>query len=71
MDHSERIAEIINSSNTKKERMFPILNKIDRIWMANLELQFCELVKLIVLDSKDDLEFTKKLDDYIDEHKIK
>lgn len=71
MDHSERIAEIINSSNTKKERMFPILNKIDRIWMANPELQFCELVKLIVLDSKDDLEFTKKLDDYIDEHKIK
>lgn len=71
MDHSERIAEIINSSNTKKERMFPILNKIDRIWMANPELQFCELVKLIVLDSKDDLEFTKKLDDYIDEHNIK
>lgn len=71
MDHSERITEIINSSNTKKERMFPILNKIDRIWMANPELQFCELVKLIVLDSKDDLEFTKKLDDYIDEHNIK
>lgn len=71
MDHSERIAEIINSSNTKKERMFAILNKIDRIWMANPELQFCELVKLIVLDSKDDLEFTKKLDDYIDEHNIK
>ena len=71
MDQSERIEEIINSSNKNHERMFPILNKVDRIWMANPELQFCELVKLIVLDSKNDLEFTKKLDEYIDENNIK
>lgn len=71
MDQGERIEEIINSSNKNHERMFPILNKVDRIWMANPELQFCELVKLIVLDSKNDLEFTKKLDEYIDENNIK
>jgi len=71
MEHNERIKEIIESSNKNHERMFPILNKIDRIWMTIPELQFCELVKLIVLDSKSDLEFTKKLDDYIDEHNIK
>ena len=71
MNHSERITEIVESRIESHERMFPILNKIDRIWMANLTLQFCELTKLIVLDSKNDLEFTKKLDDYIDEYNIK
>lgn len=71
MDHSKKIEEIIETSLQRHERMFPILNKIDKIWMANPTLQFCELAKLIVLDSKNDLEFTKKLDDYIDEHNIK
>lgn len=71
MEHSERITEIVESSIKSHERMFPILNKIDRIWMANPTLQFCELAKLIVLDSKNDLEFTKKLDEYIDENNIK
>lgn len=71
MEHKERIDNIVKSSNNKTERMFPILNKIDRIWHANSELQFHELVKLIVLDDINDLEFTKKLDEYIDEHSIK
>lgn len=71
MDHSERIEKIIETSLERHERMFPILNKIDKIWMAHPTLQFCELVKLIVLDSKNDLEFTKKLDEYIDENNIK
>ncbi len=71
MEHKERVEELMLSSNMNKERMFPILNKIDRIWTANSELQFCELVKLIVLDSKTDLDFTKKLDEYIDENNIK
>ena len=71
MDQGERIEEIINSSNKNHERMFPILNKIDRIWSANPEMQFCELVKLVVIDGINDLEFTKKLDAYIDEHDIK
>ena len=46
MEHSERITEIVESSIKSHERMFPILNKIDRIWMANPTLQFCELAKL-------------------------
>ena len=71
MEHNERIEKIIETSLERHERMFPILNKIDKIWMANPTLQFCELVKLIVLDSKNDLEFTKKLDEYIDENNIK
>lgn len=71
MTHAERIEEISKSRLKDHERMFPILNKVDRIWMANPTLQFCELAKLIVLDSKDDIEFTQKLDDYIDEHNIK
>lgn len=71
MENKEAIKQIIESSNTRVERMFPILNKIDRIWASVPELQFCELVKLIVLDSKTDLEFTQKLDVYIDEHNIK
>lgn len=70
MEYKNRIEEIVESSNTRTERMFPILNKIDRIWNHNSDLQFCELVKLIVLDSTD-LEFTKKLDEYIDKHGIK
>jgi len=71
MNQKDPIDNIILSSNVSKERMFPILNKIDRIWCHNPELQFCELVKLIVLDSKTDLDFTKKLDEYIDDNNIK
>ena len=71
MEYKERIDQIVESSNTRNERMFPILNKIDRIWNHNSDLQFCELVKLIVSDSYTDLEFTKKLDEYIDDNNIK
>lgn len=70
-NHSENVQKIIESSNTSKERMFPILHKIGRIWEHHKELQFCELVKLIVLDSTNDLEFTKKLEKFIDEQGIK
>lgn len=71
MEYKNRIEEIVESSNTRTERMFPILNKIDRIWNHNSDLQFCELVKLIVSNSYTDLEFTKKLDEYIDNNGIK
>ncbi len=71
MTQEERIDELWKARLKDHERMFPILNKIDRIWIANPTLQFCELAKLIVLDSKNDIEFTQKLDDYIDEHNIK
>lgn len=67
MSHEERMKELFNLANNDKERMFPILNKIGKIWEDNATLQFCELVKLIVLDSKTDLEFTQHLDTYIDE----
>ena len=70
MEYKERVDQIVESSNQRTERMFPILNKIDRIWNHHSDLQFCELVKLIVLDSSD-LEFTKKLDEYIDDNGIK
>jgi maleate cis-trans isomerase len=70
MEYKERVNQIVESSNQRTERMFPILNKIDRIWNHHSDLQFCELVKLIVLDSTD-LEFTKKLDEYIDDNGIK
>lgn len=65
------IKEVIDAGLISHERIFPIINKIDRIWNTHSELQFCELVKLIVLDCKNDLEFTKKLDEYIDENSIK
>ena len=71
MEYKERVDQIVESSNQRTERMFPILNKIDRIWNHNSDLQFCELVKLIVSDSYTDLEFTKKLDEYIDNNGIK
>ena len=71
MTQEERIEEIWKERLKDHERMFPILNKIDTIWMANPTLQFCELTRLIVLDSKNDIEFTQKLDEYIDEHNIK
>lgn len=71
MEINGRINDITLSSNKNKERMFPILNKIDRIWNNNPELQFCELVRLVVLDTKTDLELTKKLDEYIDGNNIK
>ena len=71
MEYKERVGQIVESSNTRTERMFPILNKIDRIWNHNSDLQFCELVKLIISDSYTDLEFTKKLDEYIDNNGIK
>ena len=71
MEYKERVDQIVESSNQRTERMFPILNKIDRIWNHNSDLQFCELVKLIVSDSYTDLEFTKKLDEYIDDNGIK
>ncbi len=70
MEYKERVDQIVESSNQRTERMFPILNKIDRIWNHHSDLQFCELIKLIVLDSTD-LEFTKKLDEYIDDNGIK
>lgn len=63
------IYEIINKKT--KERIFPILNKFDRIWENNLDKSFCELYTILT-DNKTvtDLEFTKLMDKYIDNNKI-
>jgi len=66
-----KIEEVLDKAKISKDRMFPILNKIDRIWLANHELSFCELIKLININSVDDIEFTKKLDIFIETNNIK
>lgn len=72
MTHEESIKNVILSSNFNKERMFPILNKLDRIWNENEQLQFCEVVNLLKLnENKTDLDLTKSLDKFIDENNIK
>ena len=72
MGNKEQIEKIILERNKSVEKIFPIMNKIDRIFTTNPELQFCELVKLLEIDKyKTDLELTKHLDDYIDKNGIK
>ena len=72
MTHEESIKNVILFSNFNKERMFPILNKLDRIWNENEQLQFCEVVNLLKLnENKTDLDLTKSLDKFIDENNIK
>lgn len=57
----------------KEERIFTILNKLNRVWMGSKgKLEFCEIVKLLSpnLDLSD-LEFSKAMDEYIELNKIK
>lgn len=69
-DYKDGIAEVIAASNTNKERIFPILNKIEKIWSKNTDLQFCAIVKLLKIEDNElDLVLTKRLDDYIDDNK--
>lgn len=58
---------------TKSERIFSILNKLDKSWSGTKgKITFCELVNLIAKnESLGDLEFSKAMDNYIEEHKIK
>lgn len=54
------------------ERIFSILNKVNRVWINNPKLKFCELYKLISEGKKlTDLQFSRKLDKYIEENNIK
>lgn len=62
---------------TTHERMFPILNKFDRIWEHNEDLTFCEVYQDIIKDFQisennllTDLQFTKLMDDYIEKNNI-
>ncbi len=53
-------------------RIFPVLNKFDRIWSAKLDKTFCEIYNDITKGKNmTDLEFTKAMEDYIDGNKIK
>lgn len=70
MNSSERIEQLIKEKS--KDRIFPIFNKLDRIWTNNAHLTFCELIRKLELDNNlDDLELTKKLDEHIDDNNIK
>lgn len=67
LEHKSNIKEVIEAGLVSHERIFPILNKLDKLWNANPSLQFCELVKLLNTEQyKNDLEFTKRLDELID-----
>lgn len=56
----------------EEEKIFPILNKFDRVWQANLKMKFCELYKLIAEDKTlTDSQLSKRLSDYIDKNNIK
>lgn len=66
----EQIEHLTTVRIKLREKIFPILNKIDYIWEKNPELQFCEIVKKINIDDiKNDLELTKRLDEIVDEIK--
>jgi len=72
MENKDGIKEVLDSGLTSKERIFPILNKIDRIWTANDKVPFCDLIKELFKEvPKNDLELTITLDDYIEKYNIK
>ena len=69
MEINDKIEQLIRQKS--KDRIFPIFNKLDRIWSSNSNLTFCELVKDLKIDNLDDLDLTKRLDVYIDDNNIK
>ena len=59
-------------SNTNPERIFPILNKFDRIYSHYGNKSFCEVYKIITQDKQfTDLEFTQVMEQHIEDNKIK
>lgn len=65
MNVQERISELINQKSN--ERIFPILNKIDRVWSFYPNLDLNGLFIFLELNSLNDLKLSKKLDEIIDE----
>ncbi len=70
-----KLNEIIEDKHNS-ERIFPILNKLDRCWAIKNEMTFCEIYNSIIALRPEghkltDLEFTKLLDEYIDKNGIK
>lgn len=68
---SEKLKEIIEDKNNP-ERIFPMLNKFDRIFTKMSDKTFCQVYNEIT-EGKDfsDLELTKRMDEYIERHGIK
>ena len=53
-------------------KIFPILNKFDRIWSSNPSKTFCQIYTEITKEVKiNDEEFSKLLTEYIENNKIK
>lgn len=64
--------EVLALNLLRKERIFPILNKLDRIWAKNSDKQLIELlIEIIPKDVINDLELTQFLDEYIEKNNIK
>lgn len=60
------------SKEKKREVIFNILNKFDRVWSANKQLSFCEVYKLIVPQTGlTDEKVSKSLTEHIDKNNIK
>jgi len=70
---------VIDLGLTSHERIFPIINKFDRIWNHHNDKSFTEVVEILAAlwyekgeeRKPNDLEFTKLLDEYIDRYQIK
>lgn len=65
----------VTDLDTNSERMFPILNKLDRIWSANASYKFSDVL-LDILSTSDskimsDQEFSQLMDIYIEKNNIK
>lgn len=80
MEEKKKLGEKIDMEEytdiTSSARMFPIMNKIDRIWYTHPRLKFCDLIKcvagnLTLFSEMTDDEFRSKLDQYINDNKIK
>lgn len=73
------VGKVIDAGLISHERIFPIINKFDRIWNHHSEKSFTEVVEILAdlwydkgVDKKpNDLEFTKLLDEYIDKYNIR
>ena len=56
----------------EEEKIFPILNKLDRIWQSNLKMRFCDMYRMISEGKKlSDSQLSKRLTDFIDKNNIK
>ncbi len=70
-DRPERLKDLIEDKNNP-ERIFPILNKFDRIFTHHATKTFCWIYNDITQGQQlTDLEFTKRMDEYIEKNNIK